>query len=561
MNNSNSPVSGPTTASGEAEKALSQAMGDMSPTREQHDYTGDLATAEPLAEPEALEPASGNSGTVIFAGFISQEEYNAKLIGREGLLKFDEMRKSDPAVRWSLQVIKLPIRAAEWSIAAASDDPVDQERADFVDWNLFERLAWTSTIREIMSYLDFGFYTAEKCFAVEDYTPKPEEIEGSTDDEGNKVKTTTVPTSKPMVVLTKLANRKQTTIFRWEMGNGAPGVTQVTAQGTFEIPENRLFLLTHEREGNNYQGVSLLRSAYKPWYMKDALEKISAVAAERQGVGVVKIKQLNKPAEPERQAAIESARNLRANEEGFLEEPPGFDINFMDMFAHSTIDVGADIERNQRSIMMNVGAAFMEMGATRSSGSTGGSKSASGDQSIVYELAVEAIANEIEEAINMMVIRPLIDLNYSGVKRYPRLKHNKIGQDDLASYATAVSNLINADAITPDADMEQALRDRADLPEIPEDIRKNYAERIRSQASTVPQFAPGTAPGQVPAVVPPVDKGKGGAPLPPAPAPTTGNPGKTPTKPDPTVKAGEIVESVKKFYSNLGDQIDAAEAS
>lgn len=512
----NSPVAD--LATGDGGKLLAQAMGISSNAGDspyhEYGYNGDPAKVATLTPQDSSGSVMGASGTVIPFGFLSDEEYNTALVGRMGLLKFDEMRKSDATVRWSLQAVKLPIRAAEWRIEPASDDAKDAEIAEFVQWNLFERMNWTSILREMMTYLDFGFYLAEKAYVAEDYN------------------------GKPMIVLRSLESRKQTTIFRWEMGDGSPGVTQVTYKGTFNIPENKMVLLSHEREGNNYAGISLLRAAYKHWYIKDTLYKISAVAAERQGVGVVKIKQLAKPSEPERNQAVQAAQNLRANEEGYLEEPPGFDINFMDMFGRTTLDLAADIEHHNRQIMENVGAAFMEMGSHSGSGGTHG---ASQDQSRIFEMSVEGIANDIREALNAQAIRQLVDLNYTGITKYPTIEHDKIASDDFPTYAKAVADLVNADAITPDADMEQALRDRASLPDLPDDYREDYADRPRSQASTVPIVAPGQDPTDpmAPAGTPPQKQAPKNA------------------KPSVPVQASELVESVKRFYSGIGDQLEA----
>ncbi len=314
-------------------------------------------------------------------------------------------------------------------------------------------------------------------------------------------------------------------------------------------------ILTHEREGNNYYGVSLLRSAYKHWYMKDALYKISAVAAERQGVGVIKIKALSKPQQSELNKAIEAAENLRASQNGYVVQPEGFELDFMDMFARSNTEVGSDIEHHDRQIMKNVGSAFMEMGSTKQSGGTGGSKSASNDQSEVYELAVEAVAEEIQEAMNSMVIRQLVDLNFTGVTHYPTLEHNKIGETDITAYATAVASLMNVDAITPDPDLEQSLRERTDLPDLPDDIRKNYKDRDRSQAATVPLYAPGAKPGQTPATNPGAKPAPGQPPRATAPAKTM------PKKPATMRAAEDTVANIRDFYTNVGEQLDALEAT
>src|SRR3954447_16494192 len=73
----------------------------------------------------------GDTGTRILDGIIS-EEYNAKLRDTQGIVIYDEMRKSDGTVRAAVQAVTLPIRAAEWYVKSASEEKADTEIADFV---------------------------------------------------------------------------------------------------------------------------------------------------------------------------------------------------------------------------------------------------------------------------------------------------------------------------------------------------------------------------------------------------------------------------------------------
>lgn len=527
-----------TAADANLSQAMGESVGGQKPgmKERQFEYLGDPAVSPSSTPAEAVTMESGASGTVVPNGFIVNEEYNAVLDGRQGILKFEEMYWSDATVRWSLQTLILPIRAAKFRIEPASDSAKDQEIADYISWNLFKRINWDDTVRELMTFLRAGFYLAEKDFVAEDYN------------------------GKPMIVLRRLASRKQTTIFRWEQGDGSPGVQQITYQGTFNIPENRMFLISHEREGNNYAGRSLLRSAYKHWYIKDNLYKISAMAAERQGLGVLKIKQLSKPNAEERKASIAAAQNLRASESGYIEESPNTDISFMDMMSHTVLDVTTDIEHHNRQIMTNVGAAFMEIGSHSGSGGTMG---ASGDQSEVYEMAVEAVANQIQLAFDQQVIRHMVDLNYTGITEYPHMEHNKIGQDDIYAFGRAIAQLSGADMLTPDPDLEQSLRGRYNLPDLPDDIRDDYANRDRSQSDAVPIDAP-------------IVLGPDGKPLPPEQQPANQLPSKKPVQPQPNpstktapakpapakpaVKATEMIDRVKSMYAAIGDDLDALHA-
>jgi len=52
------------------------------------------------------------------------------------------------------------------------------------------------------------------------------------------------------------------------------------------MSQDSVSAFTNGKEGENWEGVSLLRPAYKPWFMKSTLEKIDAIAHERQSLGV-----------------------------------------------------------------------------------------------------------------------------------------------------------------------------------------------------------------------------------------------------------------------------------
>src|SRR5438270_3369209 len=121
---------------------------------------GPQASATPVEEVNA--PAGGGkkvtvgqigkSGTYIFNGIITREEYNPDLMRWEALKNYDIMRRSDATVQALLDVIKLPILSATWSIQAASDDPIDIEIADWVRFNLFENnIVFTDLLSEIMT--------------------------------------------------------------------------------------------------------------------------------------------------------------------------------------------------------------------------------------------------------------------------------------------------------------------------------------------------------------------------------------------------------------------------
>lgn len=414
----------------------------------------------------------GASGTVIMSGIISAEEYNRDLSGQRGLKVYDEMRKSDSTVRASLQAVKLPIMAADKFIQPASDSTKDVQVADFVEHNLFNVLDYDSFLRQCLTMLDFGFFVAEKVF-------EPMEFNGKT-----------------FIGYSKLASRKQSSIYGWETRDHEPGITQFTiAKGAVDIPIEKLVVFTNEQEGENYAGVSIIRGAYKHWYIKDSLYKIDAMAHERQGLGIIKIKRPSEAADAEKQAARTAARQARANEESYIEEPEGWDINFMDMMAHTTRDPMNSIAHHDRQIMKNVLAQFLEIGAQQSSGSY----SASSDHSRLFELSLEAVAKNLISTINEQIIRPLVDINFT-VKEYPKLHLGKIGDENIPVFADAIQKLTSAGVLTATVDVEDTVRGVLHLADTPDEIEAIYAKKLEDAANPpTPPAAPPIDPKAPPA--------------------------------------------------------------
>ena len=176
------------------------------------------------------------------------------------------MRRSDASIQALLKVCKHPLLAATWDVEPASDEDFDQYVARFVRNELFDRnVNWYNFLRDALGKLDFGFSVFEKTYEITDF-------EGQT-----------------RIGIANLGWRKQWSILRWETNEATvAGVTQQLVGDSVSIPEDKLLVFVNDREGDNYQGVSLLRYAYKDWDIKHRIENMMAVAAERSmGVPIV----------------------------------------------------------------------------------------------------------------------------------------------------------------------------------------------------------------------------------------------------------------------------------
>lgn len=382
----------------------------------------------------------GDTGVQFFNGVITGEEYNRNLTGRRGLLIWDEMRRSDATVSAALRAVKLPIKSTKFFAVPGSDEVSDVQISDFVHWNLFERLKWKQILGEILTHLEFGFSVHEMVFGIE-------MVEGI-----------------ERVVLTKLAFRKQTSLDAWEAGKDVPGIKFRKADGTIvPIPLEKIVVFTNEQEGDNFEGRSILRSAYKHWFYVDKYYQIDAVGHERHSLGVVKIKYPTSATDAQRNAAKSAARNLRASEEAYIEEPQGWDINFMDMQGNSLKDIQPSIDRHDRQITKNVLAQFLEIGASGSSGT----RSTSQDHRELFNQSVQAVLDYVKDTMGY-VVKTLVDLNFN-VDVYPKIGSGEIDQKNITSLADALTKFDQAGMITPSDEDEAHVRNLLGFPEMSAD--------------------------------------------------------------------------------------------
>jgi phage gp29-like protein len=397
--------------------------------------------------PESSQPneSIGAAGTIVFNGFIVDEEYNQDLTYIKGLQMYDRMRKSDATVKEALNVVKLPILAANWRVQAASDSTKDQQIADFIEYNLFETMPFDVFLRQVLTMLEFGFSLFEIIYNVITF-------------EGKKY-----------LGLQELSWRKQSTIWQWALDDGSFGAKQFVPGGVDggfkQIPGDKLVLFTNEREGNNYSGISILRSAYQHWYMKDAMYKISGIAAERNSIGVPLIT-TPLEAKPADLAIIRSlAQNYRANEGAYMEVPTGYSFEMVGgAKGVKMFDMIPFINHHDAKILSTVLAQFLTLGAA----DTGGSYGLSKDQSSLFIQSIQWVAKYIAEVINEQLIPKLVDLNFNGVESYPALAFERIGDDNLELYSTLLPALVTSGLLTPTPEDEEHMRKMIDFPDIPD---------------------------------------------------------------------------------------------
>jgi phage gp29-like protein len=397
----------------------------------------DIAVPPPQPSLDDVLTEWGGTGTIIVGGILSNVDYNDELTGTQRVLVYDQMRKGDSTVRAALLAVKLPILAANWYIKAFDQSPAQQDIKNFVDEQLFHTMdiTWNDWLRHCMNYLDYGSMVFEKVFQQGD---------------------------NGMIGWEKFAPRLTKTIYRWRMpDNVTEGITQILPTGGLRgIPLWKVMVFVNEQEGENYEGISLLRAAHQPWYFKTSLYKIDAIATERQGLGVPYVKIPPNASDPDRAKIDELMRNLRANEQANIQVPVGWEIGYMDTKGSAVKTAKDMIMHYDRQISKSVLAQFMELG----SGSVG-SFALSSDQSQLFLLSLKAIATQMQDTLNNDAVREIVDLNYQiSANQYPTLEFGRIGNVDVEKLSTALFRLAQGGLLSASPELEEYLKNVLDLP-------------------------------------------------------------------------------------------------
>lgn len=395
-----------------------------------------FAGAKPPTRQE-LQIEVGATGTSFFRGLIKNDEFNKELTGQRGAKNYNLMRKTDAQVGAILRVLKLPLLSATWFIEC------DDEKVEaFLREALFERLHWHTILRHMLLALDFGYEVLEKVYAV---------------DAGK-------------IWLRKLAHRQQDTIWQWDVdeSDDLRGIVQQVRKGehyrTIPIPIEKLVLVVFDQEGNNFEGVSVLRHVYKHWFIKDGIYKIDAIAHERFGVGVPVVTAPEGYTPEARDAAIEMCKKYRAGEQAHMFLPPGWEFRIEGSGNASRYNPLPSIKHHDEMISRAVLAQFLNLGTTET-----GSRSLGDSFQDLYMFSLRSVADQICDVANGQIIRPLLDFNFAGSRTvHAALRYTDMDTKPPAAIMTALNTGVSAGIITPDDELEDWARDLLDAPARPE---------------------------------------------------------------------------------------------
>jgi hypothetical protein len=392
---------------------------------------------------------------------------------------YDKMRKSDGQFGGILRAMMLPITNAKWDLITEGVKPEVvalvrgelgmSEPGKTQQRRRREGIVWRDHVKDALLMMPFGHMVFEQVYAV-----------GKPSDEQAKAGLT----KDKVIHLRKLAPRYPRTLteIRVARDGGLEGIFQnqppylpsdrMQSFAPIFIPVSQLVFYCMEREGADWTGTSVFRSAYKNWFLKEVLLRLSAQVLERNGMGLPVVTYSNDGAVT-KQDALAIARAARAGADAGVAVPE--DAKFEMIGVSGTVpDILPYINYHDQAASRSLLAMFMDLGHDN------GARSLGETFVDLFTANLQYFAEQIADTATEHIVRDLVEWNYGPDEPYPIVTPGDMSANKEVT-STVLGALVSAKLVTPDGDLEDEVRRRYGLPE---------ANEERRPAPLVPMVAP-----------------------------------------------------------------------
>ena len=382
-----------------------------------------------------------------WGGLLDDAEATPELRWPLSLVVYDQMRRQDPQVSSTLRAVTHPVLGTRWAL-----DPglAREEVVTFVAENLGlpirgvtdaarplrtrDRFSWTRHLRTALLCLTYGHMVFEQVYRI--------------GDDGR-------------AYLRKLGERMPRSIEKWDIARdgGLISVQQYSegglSGGTKPMPVSRLVVYTHEREGANWHGTSLLRPAYKAWVLKDMLLRIGVQSVDRNGMGIPVYEGAD--GEISLDAGRQIAEGIRAGDNTGAATPHGAKLRLMGVEG-DVIDGLPWVKYLDEQVAKTVLAHFLNLG-----GHGTGSWALGSTLADTFARSLQTVAQEVADTATAHIVEDLVDINFGTDEPAPTIVFDEIGSES-ALIAQALKVLVDAGVITTDDNLEKFMRTGLGLP-------------------------------------------------------------------------------------------------
>jgi hypothetical protein len=356
---------------------------------------------------------------------------------------YDRMRRQDAQVASVLRAVESPIIRTQWRIDGRGCDPevtrfvagelglpiVDADPDEDFETQLRgrSRFSWTEHVRLALLMLPFGHMAFEQVYHP--YDPATGRYR-----------------------LRKLGPRLPRTISKFNVARDGglvsiqqygPGLT-----GDITLPISRLVVYVLEREGGDWTGHSLLRSAYKNWLLKDRALRIWSTSIERNGIGIPDYEAAD--GETSLDAGQQIASDMRAGDNSGVARPHGSKLQLLGVTGELP-DIEKLVQYHDAQIARSALGHFLNLGS-QTNGQVG-SYNLGSVFADTFHLGLDAVADQVADTASAHVIEDLVDINFGPTVPAPRLTYDPIG-----TRTTELDRIREAAGLSSDADLTKFLR-------------------------------------------------------------------------------------------------------
>ncbi|QMS41880.1 portal protein [Bacillus phage Bolokhovo] len=360
-----------------------------------------------------------------------QEDFNPT----DFSLEVYEKMLTDGQVKSALDMIKLSATAKGFTVTG--DDDESKKYADFINEN-FEMIRGNmeDVLKEIMTALEYGYSCTEKVFEYKD----------------GKIMLKKLKTLDPYSVAGKTDRFGDLMYVKQRIGSK-----------TIKIPADKVLWYAHQKRFGNIYGQSRLRTVYKHWFIKDKMYRFANIAYERYGTPLLVGSVEDKNDVPEITRLLRNINGMTG-----LGLSGGADVKAIQT---TNADFIGYIEHHDRKIMEALLVPPSLLGLSRGQS---GSYALSSNQFDIFMIHLESIQRDIKSLIEEEIIRPLVDLNFPNVTRYPSFTFKPLADRDIDKLSSVFEKLINASVIAPEEDW---LREELGFPVMSKEVRQSIEER------------------------------------------------------------------------------------
>lgn len=444
----------------------------MTATSRQRDSKGQFIKdtgAGTMDRPPLID--AGVSGLKQTGGFLL-EEFHPRLRGRLADRIYAEMEQNNASVGAALWAMETLIRQVSWEVKPQKGQEDELESKNLADWYEGARkdtqTRWQDMVSEIMSFTTYGWVLLEELYKIRRGPDQSEPRLHSKFDDG-------------LWGWRDFSIRSQDSRWRWEFREedgqvlGMHQQVQTEAKMRF-IPIEKALLFRIRSRHNNPEGRSLLRHAYRPYYMLKRGEEIEGIGMERNVAGLpvfeVPWQILHPDADPAevglRNLAKEVVQKVRIDAAAGLVLPGSKDKNGRDtgfqfklLSTSGKADAGTDpiLKRYRGDIMIALLAEFLLLGQTET-----GTRNVAGEQTNVLFMSLESMLQTVADVFTDCAFPRIGRLNRFPMRSLPILSFGQIGKSDFLQFSQAMSNLANSGILTLDNKLEDDARQRGMLP-------------------------------------------------------------------------------------------------